>query len=159
MTLPALPITLRASRRKWLLVLSISLAFVAIGVWVAPENPVMAWSCVAFFGLCALVAGVNLHPNSSYLVLDTNGFTFSSLFRKHSVRWSEVQEFFPIRVSATRMVGWNFTPQYAAAPGLRKVSTALSGAEAALPDTYGKSVEELAELLECFRSRYGSAQR
>jgi len=115
-----------------------------------------ATSVTLFFGLCALVAGVNLHPNSSCLVLDADRFTFSSLFRKHSFRWSQVQVFFPISVSATRMVGWNFTPEYAATPTLRKVSTAMSGAEAALPDTYGKSVEELAELLERFRSRYGS---
>jgi hypothetical protein len=51
------------------------------------------------------------------------------------------------------MVGWNYKPSHAGSPKLRSFNASLAGAEAALPDTYGKSVTELIELLEAFRWR------
>jgi hypothetical protein len=45
------------------------------------------------------------------------------------------------------MVGFNLVPEARTSPKARAVAKALSGFEAALPDTYGYKAEELAELL------------
>jgi hypothetical protein len=136
-------------------VLLLAIAFVLAGIWIAPMNPFVGYLCIVFFGLGALIAAVNLHPASSYLVIDTDGFIFASLFRKHFVPWSQVESFAPVRVQVHQMVGWNFTAEYRKTQTLRSVNTALVGAEAALPDTYGKSARELSELLESYRTKYG----
>jgi hypothetical protein len=134
-----------------------SLLFVAGGVWIAPREPLTGYSCIIFFGLCAVIGAINLHPKSSYLVLTHEGFTFSSLFRKTFVPWSKVQSILPVRVALTQMVGLNFTPEFwTSAKTVRKVNTALSGAEGALPDTYGMSATDLSALMNELWVRYGS---
>ena len=91
-----LPVTYSASRTK-MLVLSFSLAFVAIGVVMLrnPAERLMAGLCTGFFGLGVIVALINMHPRASCLTLSEQGFEFSSLFRKHFVAWSDVTDFVP----------------------------------------------------------------
>jgi hypothetical protein len=137
------------------LLLALSLVFVAGGVWLAPQSAFVGYGSIVFFGLGAVVASINLLPNSSFLLVEVSGFTFASLFRRHFVPWSDVAKFVPAQIQLKRMVGWNFTPEYRKARQLRTLNTALAGAEAALPDTYGKSAAELIELLEHCRVRYG----
>lgn len=142
-----LPILLRRSVLKTVLMLAGSLAFVAIGTQMTRDDPLMAYAGIVFFGLCALVAAVNLHPNSSYLELSSEGFTFASLFRRSFVPWSHVREFIPYKMHHNAMVGWNYSSSFAGSATGRKVSTALAGVEAALPDTYGMKATDLASLL------------
>jgi hypothetical protein len=130
-----------------LLMLAGSLAFVAIGTQMTRDDPVMAYAGIVFFGLCALVAALNLHPRGSYLELGREGFVFASMFRRVFVPWGHVREFVPYKVQHTKMVGWNYVPSFTGSRGGRKLSVALAGVEAALPDTYGMKAEELASLL------------
>ena len=131
-----------------------SLAFVADGLLMAREEPIAGYACVAFFGLCALVGAISLHPKSSFLELRADGFEYASLFRRTFVQWRHISQFFPITVHHNAMVGWNYSPEFTDSSAARKVAAALSGAEAALPDTYGMKAAELATLLNSFLARY-----
>jgi hypothetical protein len=142
-----LPITFRSTRKKMATLLAGSLLFVAGGIWLMPQEPLIGWLCVVFFGLGVIVFAVNLHPKSSFLTLAHDGFTVASLFRKHFVPWSHVQEFVPARVGLNKMVGWNYTPEFQAQANLRRINVATSGVEGGLPDTYGMSAEALCALL------------
>src|SRR5881392_2270479 len=62
-----LPVTLRSSRKKMLLMLVGSLVFVAAGLLFPTQYRALNVSMVIFFGLCAVAFCVNLLPNSSYL--------------------------------------------------------------------------------------------
>ena len=128
-----------------------SLAFVAGGLLLIPQEPLVGWLCVVFFGLGAIVFSVNLHPKSSFLTVAHEGFTVARLFRQHFVPWSHVQEFVPARVGLNKMVGWNYTPEFRAQATLRRINQATSGVEGALPDTYGMSVDALCALLNEIR--------
>jgi hypothetical protein len=136
--------------------LVLSLTFVAAGIWIAPQDPLVGYSCVAFFGLGVVIAVVTIHPSSTYLILEAKGFTCCTLFQKAFFPWSQVQTFLPIRVALKQMVGWNFTSDYWTMQTIRKVNTAISGAEAALPDNYGVPVQELVEVMNSLRTKYGS---
>jgi hypothetical protein len=151
----ALPLVFHASKRKMLAVLAGSLAFVAGSLFVLDKEPVTGYLGLLFFGLCAVVGAVSLHPRASYLELTEQGFAFASLFRRASVPWRDVQGFVTVRIQLNHMVGWNYVPGFQGAEAMRKASTALAGVQAALPDTYGMSAEALAALLNDFRSRYG----
>lgn len=83
-----------------------SVAFVAIGVWLIPEKPAIAYANIGFFGLCAAVFLLQLHPKCSYLILRPEGFTFCALFRKHAVRWQDTEAFTPVRIGMNKFVGW-----------------------------------------------------
>jgi len=150
-----LPLRFAASRLKWTLLFVLSIVFVVGGAWLVSQNAFVGYGSMVFFGLGTVVAAINLLPNASFLLVDASGFTFTSLFRRHFVSWSDVEKFVPAQLHMKRMVGWNFTPEYRKARRLRIVNTTLAGAEAALPDTYGKSAAELIELLENCRVRYG----
>ncbi|HSS46486.1 MAG TPA: STM3941 family protein, partial [Burkholderiales bacterium] len=89
-----------------------SLAFVAAGAWLVSEKPLIGYLCVILFGLCALVFAVQLHPDSSYLTLSSEGFTFCALFRRTFVPWSQAGEFVVVNVRNHKMVGWNYAPEY-----------------------------------------------
>ncbi|HEY3636351.1 MAG TPA: hypothetical protein VGK95_14975 [Caldimonas sp.] len=127
-------------------------AFVAGGVFVLPTKPVAAYAAIVFFGLGVVVALVNLLPGSSYLELEQRGFTMCTFFRKSFHRWEDVAAFFPLSVEGTKpMVALRYAPSYQGARAIRRFATQLTGAEGALPDTYGMSAADLAALLNKVR--------
>lgn len=71
----------------------------------------------------------------------------SSLYRKWFVRWSDVQLFFPKHIASIKLVCWNYMPGHAEDVGGRNFSARLTGVEAGLPDTYGRSADESIELM------------
>lgn len=151
----SLPITLRSSRKKYLVRLGAGALFTAVGLGMASEEPFIGYLTAGFFGIGLLVCAVQLLPNSSYLRLGPEGFTVCSLFRSHTVPWSDVAEFWVIRVGGNDMVGWDFAPHYQAQAVGRAVATSLTGVGAALPDSYGMDPEELASLMNELREQYG----
>jgi hypothetical protein len=157
-TLPDLPLTLRTRPFKMARLVLISGVFVAMGTWLLPREQLVALPCIIFFGFCAAVGLVNLHPKAAYLTLTDQGFLFASLFRKHFVPWSSVQFFVPVTVQRQQMVGWNYSPGFQESQRVRRLSTAMAGVEAGLPDTYGMAAAELADLMNQCREKYGSAE-
>jgi hypothetical protein len=130
-------------------------AFVAAGVWMGNKEGWMGYAAAAFFALGIPVALLQLLPGSSYLQIDDTGLTFSSLFRKTSVRWSDVDEFFVVTLrqsglSVLKMVGFNYVSSYDRLRIGRRFAAAIAKCEGALPDTYGKGAEELAVLLNSY---------
>jgi hypothetical protein len=128
-------------------------AFVALSVSLIDKS---VWFSVAgslFFGACALVALVALIPGASHLQLDGDGMTIRSLFREWRLRWADVDHFFATSVSGRAMVCWNYAADAAATPRGARLSLTLTGVEAGLPDTYGLSALDLADLLNRWRAR------
>ena len=143
---------LRPSPWKHLALLAISAGFVAIALYVEPANSLIKWFTVAFFGLGVVVALVTLIPGSSYLRLEPDRMSVRTLYRTWHVPWAEVAEFFVAPVGGRSMVCWNYIPGSTRQKRGRAVSRAIAGVEAGLPDTYGRSAEELATLLNQWRS-------
>jgi hypothetical protein len=139
-----LPITYLSSKRRVIGLILGSGAFVAVAIFIYGKHPFVASLCGGFFGLCALVGLVNLHPGAGYLTLRADGFEFASVFRKTFVRWNDVEAFVPITMSGNKFVAWNYVQGYDAHEKMRRINVSVSGVEAMLPDTYGFKHEELA---------------
>jgi len=146
-----LPVTLRSSRKKMLLMLVGSLVFVAAGLLFPTQYRALNVSMVIFFGLCAVAFCVNLLPNSSYLRLTPDGFTMCSMFRCRSIEWRHVNTFGVTRIGTRKMVGWD--PAHPPSK-LGKTTKLMSGYVSVLPHTYGLRAEELAELLNRLRDEH-----
>jgi hypothetical protein len=144
-------------RRKTTLMLLLSIGFVAIGVFMGLSGQFMGWLCAGFFGLAVPVFAFQFHPKSAYLRLTAEGFTYCSLFRAHTTPWVDVQEFGMTYLGTGPIlyVAWDFVPEYSGSGKARRVSKALCGYEAALPDTYGMSADELARIMSGMLEQHG----
>ncbi|MDE3201575.1 MAG: hypothetical protein KGN79_11720 [Acidobacteriota bacterium] len=149
-------IVLHPRKRKVALYSLLCLAFTMAGAWqiARREDLIVGWLGVLFFGLCFAVFVLQLLPGAAYLRLNSDGFRFCSLFRRSSlILWQDVSDFrvVPIPPSGHRMVV--FDRQGAPSRKVRRINRHLVGASDGLPDSYGLKPEELAALLNEWRSR------
>ena len=114
------------------------------------------WLCGGFFALGIPISLLQFLPGSSYLKLDPTGFKISSLYRRDTVDWKDVSRFGTFEAGRARMVGFDLYPNSQKYKFGRAISSAISGWDGGLPDTYGKSADELASLMESWLKKYGS---
>ena len=69
------PITLYPNRLIYIVLSTLSVAFLAMGVFLLVKQPgsVVAWSCVTISGVCTLFFAAYLVPGSTSLTLDSEG--------------------------------------------------------------------------------------
>ncbi|MDB5724204.1 MAG: hypothetical protein JWQ16_958 [Novosphingobium sp.] len=147
-----------SSRAKTVAYLFVSLAFVAIAIFLADtrsqSNDWRYW-CGSLFGVGTVVF-VWLLARPQILALDAEGFTLSGgLMRTPKMtRWDEVDRFFVYRLPrGGKMVGFNFTPGSRPSTPLMDLNRRL-GAEGALPKLWSGSPEALVDELNSYRSRF-----
>jgi len=112
----------------------------------------MGYFVIIFFSLGIVVFLVNLFPGSGYLRLSERGFETKTLFRLHFNPWSQVERFEVRFIGRRKMVVYELSDE--SKGKLAAFAKELTGFAAALPDTYGHSAEELAALMNEWRSRY-----
>ncbi len=150
--------TLRPSRPRGFGYLVMSAAFCAGGAAMVSSGIAAGWYVTAVFGVGVLVFLAMLLPGASFLRLDSKGFVMRSLYRETRYAWADVAGFGVAIAGVRRMVGFNFSPGYERSGKGRRLSKALSGWEAALPDNYGLRLERLAALMNEYHRRYGANQ-
>ena len=126
--------------------------FVAIGIWMGVTGEWIGYLIAGFFGLGVVIFIVQLIPGSTYLRLDPESFTFCSLYRRTTLPWSAIDGFHVVVMRQTglkvhELVGFNFVSSYDRSQFGRQISNAVAECEGGLPNTYGKSAEELAHLM------------
>jgi hypothetical protein len=144
------PVTLYPKRATSLRLLLISAIFVVVGISMVRSGVWLGYFAAAFFVLGIFVALAQMLPGSGFLRIDAQGVTCSSLFRKWSIAWADIEGFYVVTVPTAptrQMVGFNYAPTYTSSQRSRAFSKAVGGCEGAFPDTYGKSANELALIL------------
>lgn len=146
------PITLYPNRSKAIWMLLLAVAFVACGIFIGIEGDPYGYLVAAFFGLGIPVFLIQMLPDSAFLTIDEKGIVGANLFQKFSFAWSDIDEFFVVRmqthgISVHEMVGFNFVSTYDRARVARTLTKVTARCEGALPDTYGMKAADLAHLL------------
>jgi hypothetical protein len=162
-------LVLHRSKRRWSVLTLIGASFTVLGVWIVLSDG--AWQgvlAIAFFGPCTCVGAWVLIPGNSYLRLDRDGLAAKTLGRTLRYSWDEADNFRVQTVRTTvrgvthttHLVGFDLRGGPVAGPLSRRISRALSPEsvemDAALPDTYGRDADELAQLLQGYRDRYAT---
>ena len=147
--------TFVASRKKAVLILIASIAFVWLGLWLLPGAPVLGWVTVGFFSLGVPASLFSMLPSRTYLRLDEEGFEMGSFVMKQKYKWTDVAYFHLGSVSGARMIAIVFQPDYKPLRLVRRVVGTLSGVEAAIPNQYNASLEQVLEALIEWQSRFG----
>jgi hypothetical protein len=115
------------------------IGFTVIGVFMILDGEGLSgWFVTLLFGLGTLVFGAQFWPAASYLKLTPKGFVCCTLFRNWSAEWEAVSDFHVGKIGDETKVIF----QQHGARGLKF-----------LPDSYGRTLEELAELMNEWRRR------
>jgi len=143
---------LRSSRRHWLAVLGSSTAFVAGGILMLLSRATLGWLVVAFFGLCALVAGCQV-VWPSVLTVSESSFEVRHFRRRVTRSLAQCSEFEVWRspVGSRALIVFDHPSGQGGLIG--RTNRRLSGRSTALPDTYGLAPDVLARLLNDARAR------
>jgi hypothetical protein len=159
-------LVLKSSSSQALFLITVGLLFMAICLVFAGRpvtgrfaawKPLVVFVGTPLFALAAIAGVVRLLPGGSELTLTPDAFTIRSSFRSYSYRWKDVQELVTAEMPGrTARVSLDFKPEYKGSTTLRALGRAVGGHDAALPDTYRKSPQELRVLMEDWRRRYGS---
>jgi hypothetical protein len=154
---------LRHGRLRALLIAIICAVGVA-GLWSIRDEAgrTTVWVAIILVGGFGTFAGIlRLLPWASYLRLDPKGFTYCAAFYMVSVAWEDVAEFGVVAKDAAHAyptIGFNFTPGYSKNPTGRELAKSINGWESALPGTYGKRAEDLADLMNEWLLRWTPVQ-
>jgi hypothetical protein len=150
-----LELILRPNLRRSLLPLLSCAGLVVGALTVRKSDPIIGWVGILLFGSGAIVIGLLLLPGSSYLKLDSDGFTVCSLYRAHSTSWYEVDSFQVARIVGRKFVVFNFSNLHRGQEFTRKLSSAIAGYDGGLPEIYELSAEQLAAMMNDWRQREG----
>lgn len=85
---------------RLIFLISISIVFVALGLWIAgsfgapprPGREWLGWFAAAFFGLCALAGARRLFDNGDQIVVDRNGI-FWRQWSAMTIPWGAISRF------------------------------------------------------------------
>jgi hypothetical protein len=111
------------------------------------------WLVLIFFGLVAVVGAGAMLPGAGGLILDRDGFGVTSLFRRHRTRWQDATGFQAARIPPARQSFVVYDDATQSKKSLAKINVGIVGRNAALPDTYGLSADDLAQLMAQWRER------
>lgn len=150
-----LPLILRPSKLKTLVLLIICLVFSLGGIFLIREGNNMGWLVFSFFFIGVIVFIITLLPNSSYLKISVEGIEIKTLFKKSQmISWGVIDEFGAAYIGVNKMVTINFNENYNQQKVGRNVASSLTGFEGALPDTYGMDASKLANLLNDYKNKF-----
>ena len=148
-------VVLRPRIRKPLIQCMTSALFFTGGLWMVLEYAPKGWFVTIFFGIALLFSLLQLLPGANSLTLTKSGFTIKSLFRRHFIAWEDVQSFQLGKLAGEVAVCFNYHAHHMRQHKAKQFNRLLTGNEAALPDTYGLTAENLLSLLEAWKMKSG----
>ena len=117
-----------------------------------------SWLSLCFFTLCTLCLCGSFLPAAEpvkvgVIGLDTSHAPAFVKVLNDPKAEPDVAGFRAGRIGLNKMVLFSYAPSYTRSAKARALASALTGTEAALPDTYGYTAEALAALLNDWRAR------
>jgi hypothetical protein len=151
---PIEELVLKPSFWKYIGVRILSAVGTAVGIWMIYSGNWIGWYMTSIFGLVSLLASVQLIPGSTYVRIHAEGLEVCFFFRSRHILWKDVTRFGVARRNSSRMVVYDFVPDYSGQNRSRALCRLLFGWDAALPDSFGMSCEELADLMNRCRETF-----
>src|ERR1700755_2406343 len=147
------PVTLYPSLNKWVMAMLSSAALAAVGMLMILTNNAFGWFLVACFGPGTLAAVVAMSSGASALELDRQGFEVTRMYRRTSFDWHSTYSFDVAKLPRSEEKLVVFDDANERDTLTARMNVGALGHNAALPDTYGMSAEELAHLMAQWRER------
>jgi hypothetical protein len=148
------PVVLAPDVRKWRIFLAFNLVFVFAGLVMLAQGHRNGLYVAVAFGLIALVLAMVALPGAANLIIERDGFKATVMYRGKFTRWRDVSEFQVARMarSGTHVIVYDDATLVAEGAHLMS-GTKIAGRNSALPGSYGQPADELARILNHWRSR------
>ncbi len=148
-----------SSRRRMVFLLLLSVAFVALAMFLPPDGQSDNWRIYGggFFGLGVIVfAWLLVRPQT--LTLDDEGFTLSGGLtlpsRVKTIPWRDVEEFFVFSTgNGSKLIGIDFKPGASERTRYARFSRTAFGADGGLPGYWSGGCENVVQQLNEYRAR------
>jgi hypothetical protein len=147
------PVELTPPTGRWRVTLAINLAFVAAGLIMLAQGQRHGLYVALAFGVLALPLAVVALPGAAKLRIERDGFTATALYRGQLTRWTDVSEFQIAQMARGKQRVLVYDDASPEAGSHLFSGSKYAGHNSALPSTYGLSAEELARILNHWRSR------
>ena len=142
---------LYADPKKWQMCLFVAGSFVLIGIsMILMNGDFLSWFVTLFFLLVAGVALLQLFGTGSYLELDADTFTVTNIGRRTTERWEDCANFTAYRISRVEQVAYDRVRDVDTHLG--EMNRSISGRSSGLPDTFGMTASDLAELMNAYQA-------
>jgi hypothetical protein len=109
---------------------------------------------IILFGLGSVFTLGNI-IYGSYLKLNEEGFELKFSFKKNFTKWKDVNRFSVSIIGRKKFVSYEYSNSYRKQEGAREFAKMISGTEAILPDNFGKKTEELADIMNSWKKKFG----
>lgn len=142
---------LHADPKKWQMCLFVAGSFVLVGIsMILMNGDFLSWFVTLFFMLVAGVALLQLFGTGSYLELDADTFTVTNIGRRTTERWEDCANFKAYRISRVEQVAYDRVRDVDTHLG--EMNRSISGRSSGLPDTFGMSARDLADLMNAYQA-------
>ena len=129
------------SRMRWVVSVTISIFIVALDAYLAVVQQAPAvWLLVVLFGGLGAFSAVQLIPGSGGLWLDREGFVYRMFWVDRRREWKKISPILGSQVGLLQMVGYH------------REGCPPNKPREVLPDTYGISANQLAEIMNQWRN-------
>ncbi len=152
------PLMLYPSVRKWVTVLLVCVLFDAGGLWMVAQAAPWGWFVLIVFAFFTITAAAMLLPGAASLRLDRDGFETTTLFRRGRTPWRDASGFEAVTVPPAMEKLVAYDNVNVAGHTVARINVAIAGRNAALPDNYGLSADNLAAVMAQWRERALSSQ-
>ncbi len=147
------PKIFRPNKVKFAIFFFICSLFVAIGIFIKDQDPMIAWANIIFFGLGAIASLVQFYPNASYLKLTDEGFEVKTIFRSNFTKWSDVKEFSQDTIRGNKMIFFNYTNSHKKHKISKKLAKFLAVKEGVIQSSYNIKTKELLNLMKEYKRK------
>lgn len=146
------PLTLYPSGRRAALMAGAGSLLAMFCVSLGISGKEIGYIAAIFFVACGVLGTVEIWPGSSWLRIDETGICYRYLFSSQHVAWHEIARFDYELIShsglwAQQITGYYLQPE----PNQDNQRKRL---DEVLPNNYGRSAKDLAQLLEKYRAHF-----
>lgn len=157
--------TLYQGRGRYLALIPASIIFTVVGVFMLGDSDIfirmIAVVSIVFFGVLGLPVMIYRLVKPGSITLDSDGFEIPTIRKNKPSRtkWTEVEAFEVMKMGGNKMVNIIYNDTYKKYATARSAVKYFAGAEAALENYGGLNAEQMAEMMEAYRKKYGTKKQ
>ncbi len=148
----------RPNKWKTFILFLMCSVFVALGIFMVDEEPIIGRASIIFFGFGALIALIQFYPNSVYLKLTDEGFEVKSLFRTNFTKWTEIENLEQDSLRGNKMICFDYTEEHKKYNTEKKIGKFLLGKGGVIQSIYAIKTKDLLALMKQYKSKSETAQ-
>ena len=147
---PIEPLRLTPDILQPAIILGVSIALLALGVFIVIQGNYQALFLVVLFTLAIIASLYSILPGSCYIQVDSVGIKTVSRFRETIYLWSQIERIGIFEIGIVKRIGIDLNKTYAGPERVPEYMKSASGYHVTIPLMTGLELEELyAFLVKC----------